>query len=255
MSSAQRVVAVLLALSLVVGTLTGDQLYFRLSYLWGLLLILSWVFSKTALRGIQVKRRARFHRSQVGLVFEEKIELRNPGRLPRLWIEVRDGSDLPGISSAFVITMISPGETRTFTSRTRLVERGVYQLAPTILSSGDPFGLFQDSKEYTNNDSLLVYPQMVPVNDFPNPPGQLPGGDALRRRTPQITSNAAGIREYAPGDPLNRIHWLNTARHNRLIAKEFELDPLAEVWIVVDAYEKVHHEIPRPEIDPNINIG
>jgi uncharacterized protein (DUF58 family) len=34
---------------------------------------------------------------------------------------------------------------------------------------------------------------------------------------------------------LNRIHWASTARRNRLMAKEFELDPLAEVWIFLDA--------------------
>jgi uncharacterized protein (DUF58 family) len=75
----------------------------------------------------------------------------------------------------------------------------------------------------------------VDLRDFPNPSGLLPGGEALRRRTHQITANASGVREYMPGDSLNRIHWASTARRNRLIAKEFELDPLAEVWIFVDA--------------------
>jgi uncharacterized protein (DUF58 family) len=99
---------------------------------------------------------------------------------------------------------------------------------------------------------VLVYPMMVEVLSFPNPPGLLPGGEALRRRTPQITSNAAGVREYAPGDPLNRIHWVSTARRDRLMVKEFELDPLAEVWLFLDAARTVHaakaYEI--PEFDP-----
>jgi len=47
---------------------------------------------------------------------------------------------------------------------------------------------------------------------------------------------------------LNRIHWLSTARRNRLIVKEFELDPLAEVWIFVDACRYVHAALPRPAI-------
>ena len=80
----------------------------------------------------------------------------------------------------------------------------------------------------------------------------LPGGEALRRRTPQITSNAAGIREYAPGDPLNRIHWVSTARRDRLMVKEFELDPLADVWVFLDASRTVHASKPYvfPEFDP-----
>ena len=37
----------------------------------------------------------------------------------------------------------------------------------------------------------LVYPMMSEVTSFPNPPGLLPGGEALRRRTHQVTANAS----------------------------------------------------------------
>jgi uncharacterized protein (DUF58 family) len=50
------------------------------------------------------------------------------------------------------------------------------------------------------------------------------------------------VREYVPGDPLNRIHWLSTARRNELIVKEFELDPMADVWIFLDAERRVQAE-------------
>ena len=49
-----------------------------------------------------------------------------------------------------------------------------------------------------------------------------------------MTTNASGVRDYAPGDSFNRIHWKSTARRNRLVVKEFELDPLADIWIVPD---------------------
>jgi uncharacterized protein (DUF58 family) len=52
--------------------------------------------------------------------------------------------------------------------------------------------------------------------------------------THQITPNAAGVRDYMPGDSFNRIHWMSTARRRRLIVKEFELDPLGDVWLVLD---------------------
>jgi uncharacterized protein (DUF58 family) len=93
---------------------------------------------------------------------------------------------------------------------------------------------------------------MVEVQSFPNPPGLLPGGEALRRRTPHITSNASGVREYAPGDPLNRIHWLSTARRNRLIVKEFELDPLADVWLFIDAERTVNAALPYQKGEADI---
>lgn len=243
MTYALRVVIILLAISIIAGAVTGSSLYYRFSYLWGFLLIGSWLMSFMTLRGIEVKRSARTYRSQVGQIFEERFEVTNTGRVPRLWIEVRDESTLPGLQGSHVLTMVGGKESYSYLSRARLAMRGVFPLGPTVLVSGDLFGIFPVSKSISNTNSLLVYPMMVDVHSFPNPPGLLPGGEALRRRTQQITSNAAGIREYAPGDPLNRIHWVSTARRDRLMVKEFELDPLAEVWVFVDAARFVHASI------------
>jgi len=252
MVTGQRIVILLLALSLLAGAITGRELYYRLSYLWGLLLVLSWLMSFLALRGVQMKRTSRTLRSQVGQIFEERYEILNTGRLPRLWLEVRDESSLPGASGSHVMTLIGGRESRSYLARTWLRERGVFPLGPTVLASGDLFGLFPTDRTVPYQESLLVYPLIVDVRSFPNPPGLLPGGEHLRRRTPQITSNASGVREYGPGDPLNRIHWLSTARRNRLMVKEFELDPLAEVWIFTDASKSVQAEKPEdaPEFDP-----
>ncbi|MGB2910441.1 MAG: DUF58 domain-containing protein, partial [Anaerolineales bacterium] len=212
MTYALRVVLILLALSLLAGAITGSTLYYRLAYLWAFLVISSWLMSVMSLRGIKVQRVARTLRSQVGLVFEERYEIYNNGRFPRLWIEVRDESSLPGSHGSHVITMIGGHEGHSYLARTRLTVRGVFPLGPTVLASGDLFGMFPITRPFTSQNSLLVYPMMVDVYSFPNPPGLLPGGESLRRRTPQITSNAAGVREYEPGDPLNRIHWISTAR-------------------------------------------
>ena len=79
----------------------------------------------------------------------------------------------------------------------------------------------------------MVYPPTYPLPGFSPPVGQVSGGDALRRRTHYVTTNVAGVRDYVPGDSFNRIHWPSTARTNRLIVKEFELDPLSDVWLML----------------------
>jgi len=252
MNFPQRVVLLLFAACLLAGLMTGQQLYYRLTYLWGLLFAFSWLTSRWSLRELQVVRRARSLRSQVGQVYEERFELRNPSRLPRLWIEVRDLAPIPSAAGSHVLTLVGGRESRSYMSRTRLTERGVFSLGPTVLASGDLFGLFPTMRTFEAKETLLVYPMLFQISHFPSPAGLLPGGEALRRRTAQITSNASGVREYAPGDPLNRIHWLSTARRNRLMVKEFELDPLAEVWIFVDGFRVAHASLPRPvdDVDP-----
>lgn len=249
MTTGQKVVLALFALSLLAGLATGGKLYYRLSVFWALLYFGSWLWSFISLRGLHFKRSARTLRAQVGQIFEERFEVQNLNRFPRLWVEVNDRSPLPGADGSRVLTMIRGRQGRSYLARVRLVKRGVFPLGPTILATGDLFGLFPNEQKILEKDSLLVYPMMVDVRGFPNPPGLLPGGEALRRRTHQVTPNASGIREYVTGDPLNRIHWLSTARRGRLIVKEFELDPMADVWIFLDAAKDVQATLPQAQPD------
>jgi uncharacterized protein (DUF58 family) len=127
--------------------------------------------------------------------------------------------------------------------RTLCTQRGRFRLGPLTLSSSDPFGIFPVSKQIPVKQHVVVLPMIVSLNNFPLPSGRLPGGEALRQRTHQITPNASGVRDYEPGDSFSRIHWKSTARRRKLIVKEFELDPLAEIWIVLDGAASAHKEM------------
>jgi uncharacterized protein (DUF58 family) len=244
MSVSLKVVLVLLALSLFALAVSGQVIYARLTYLWILLIVSSFLLARGGLDQVEFKRRSRVERFEVGQVFEETFEIHNRSRLPRFWIEVKDLSDLPGSRVSRILTLIGGRRSRSFVSRTRLVSRGVFALGPTELRSGDLFGLFSSKKNIVSNKLLVVYPRLVEFGGLPNPPGLLTGGQAVRRRTHQITPNAATVREYETGDPMSRIHWPSVARRDRLIVKEFELDPLAEVWIFVDGEHRVHSKLP-----------
>jgi len=244
MTVGARIVVILLLLSIGAGVVTGSSIYFRLAYIWAVVLVVSWLWSWQILRGVKLERKARATRAQVGQIYEEKIELDNEGRLPRLWLAVGDRSTLPDSAGSRLFPLIESRRGRTYLSRTRLLKRGVFPLGPTAIESGDPFGLFPVEHIYPAKESLLVYPLLVDVYEFPSPAGVLPGGEALRRRTPQVTPNAAGVREYAPGDSMSRIHWVSTARRNRLMTKEFELDPQAEIWLFLDASETGQASVP-----------
>jgi uncharacterized protein (DUF58 family) len=252
MTSGQRVVLILLAVCVMAAITTGGAIYYRLSYFWALLFFGGWIWSELSLRGLKFLRSARTLRAQVGQIFEERFEIENDSFLPRIWVEIRDESSLPGREGSRVLTMIEGHGNRSYLARTRLIRRGVFPLGPTVLASGDIFGLFPVNYQIKSEESLLVYPMMFNIHSFPLPSGLLSGGEALRRRTHQITPNAAGVRDYSPGDPLNRIHWISTARRGRLMVKEFELDPLADVWIFLDAAEV--EQASQPDTIDDINI-
>jgi uncharacterized protein (DUF58 family) len=87
------------------------------------------------------------------------------------------------------------------------------------------------------------------VSHFLSPPGLLPGGKAIRRKSIDITPHAAGVREYVPGDPMKRIHWPTTIRRDQLMVKEFEQDPQAEVWLFIDTHKSAHFAKPAEQQD------
>ncbi|MGA9533822.1 MAG: DUF58 domain-containing protein [Anaerolineales bacterium] len=251
---------------LAAAVISGRQLFFNLAYVWGGLLLTAYVWSRSSLRGVVLQRHSQSSRAQVGHLLEERFKLANESSLPKLWVEVRDRTELPGFrataltglglfgpsdlighSGSAVNSALAAGNTVDWLARTVCTQRGRYALGPTELHAGDPFGLFRAERTLPVSQWIVVLPAVFPITSFVIPSGRLPGGDALRHRTHQVTPNASGVRDYEPGDSLNRIHWRSTARRDRLIVKEFEFDPLADVWLVLDAAEAVQHGMDEPD--------
>jgi len=187
-----------------------------------------------------VVRYARAMRGSVGDIFEEHFEIFNESRTPKLWLEVANESNIPHSTGSRVLTFIRPHQKRIYIARTWLTGRGGFVLGPTTVSSGDPFGIFRVSQKYPAQSSLVVLPMLFPIAEFATPPGLLPGGRAIRRKSMDITPHASGIREYIPGDPMKRIHWPTSIRRDQLMVKEFEQDPQSEVWLFLDTHRGVH---------------
>jgi len=190
-------------------------------------------------------RRTRSRRAQVGHDLEEAFMVRNRAWLPKLWLEVRDESDLPNHRASHVVPSLAGRSSYQWQARTQCVARGEFRLGPMIVSSGDPFGLFMAKRRLEATSRVLVYPSTVTINHLELPMGMLSGGEAQRRRSHYVTTNAAGVRDYVPGDSFNRIHWRSSARKDRLIVKEFEIDPLVDIWLFADFSRTSLYEAPH----------
>jgi uncharacterized protein (DUF58 family) len=259
--------SVIFAFCLFASLATGRQIFTGLTYLWGGLLVGSWIWSQLSLLGVSFARTPRSAGGQVGEIFEERFSLVNRSRIPKLWIEIEDQSDLPGLwmspgrmsveghttrpaavrgghRASQIVVGLGPRRELHWRVRTRCLRRGRFRIGPVRLNGGDPFGLFRTSHALHGWRHVVVLPMTEPLDSVQAPAGFLPGGGAMRLRTHQVTPNAAGVRDYAAGDGLNRIHWRSTARRGRLIAKEFELDPKVDVWIILDACHQVQAQLP-----------
>ena len=220
--------------SLLGGLFTGRSELFNIAYVIGAIMLLSLIWTWLSLRGIALRRRTPARRSQVGAIFAEHFAVRKRGPLPKLWLEIRDHSTLPGHQASHIVPTLLGEREYSWDVKTVCSARGEFQLGPLTVIAGDPFGLFRSPRRLGATDRLLVYPMTVELNRVILPAGFLSGGDAQRQLTHQVTTNASSIRDYVPGDSINRIHWRSTARTGDIMVKEFELDPLVDIWLFSD---------------------
>jgi uncharacterized protein (DUF58 family) len=228
---------------LVLALSTGWNAVWVLVYSLGLLVVGSALWANWNVFGLELRRRHRVTRIQVGDTFVEQVILEavpGPGQWwPRLWLELHDASDFPGHHLDGVLSL-GPMAHKVWELRSVCTRRGRFSLGPVWVTSGDPFGIFRASRKLFDGASVVVYPRAVRLPRFGRVPGELPGGSLQGVRVPFSTPNVATVREYRPGDAFNRIHWPTTARTTRLMVREFELDPTADVWIVLDLDVDVH---------------
>ncbi len=214
---------------------SGWKVLYVLTYVLTILFVLSWLWARYSLRKMIFRRAVTGERIQVGEVFEERLMLDNLSIFPKLWVQVADGSNLPGHRAGYVASM---GGRKRAMWRARSVcrQRGRFQLGPVTAASGDPFGLFRRRIVLSSMRELLVLPRVFPIAAFAFFTGGLPGRGRNSQRALQATINATSIREYVNGDALSRIHWRSSAHYNKLMVKEFDLDPAVDAWIFLDLH-------------------
>lgn len=233
------VLLILFAVCLVLGYATGFWLAFRLSYLILLAAPVTWFWSWLNLRSLAAEVTRDSDRVPWGHTLTERFRVQNTGFIPKLWLEVADPADLPGYNARRVITL-GGHRTRSWETEVQCRRRGPYLMGPMTITSGDPFGIFRSTRRFGPQQRLLVYPRLVDLTHFTVPPANLPGEGRFRRRTHFVTPNASGVREYVPGDSFNRIHWPSTARTGRMMVKTFELDPVSDLWVILDLDRRIH---------------
>jgi uncharacterized protein (DUF58 family) len=118
--------------------------------------------------------------------------------------------------------------------------RGLFNLGPTTLRSGDPLGLCSMELVHPNATVLLVLPPVLPLPAIEIAAGGRAGeGRHSRRAALETTVSVETVREYVPGDPLKSIHWPTSARRESLYVRQFEHVPSSDWWIFLDLEGRV----------------
>jgi len=155
-----------------------------------------------------------------------EVEVENKGFFPVFDIVLIDylGCAYPGERQKnTLISFLGLGSKVKINYRCLCYQRGRYDLGPFTAYFFDPLGLFFLKKKYDIYSEVYVYPHTFNIHKFPAlTKGASPWFGIATSRVSGDEDEFYGVREYKRGDSLKRIHWMASARKNKLIAKEFQ---------------------------------
>lgn len=173
------------------------------------------------------------------------LTVSNAKPLPLTWLQFKDEAPVPPIERgqfALVTSEITGSYVleNTFSmnafERTRRTatfqfpRRGFYHIGPVRYLSGDIFTLFTVEREHRYLDTIVVYPNIWPLETLKLPARELFGELQVRRSLFTDPVKTQGIREYQPQDRFRDVHWKATARRGNLQTKIY--DPTSSMTVV-----------------------
>ena len=160
------------------------------------------------------------------------VTLTNTGALPIPWVLVEDllpdfavKARTPRLTvkgKRIHVVTLRGKQTKTIKYKVTFAMRGYYPLGPTLLETGDVFGLHRRHRVIGKPVYVMVYPKVVPLPKYDFASERPIGEIRLQNRLFEDPTRTAGVRQYVIGDPLQRVHWKVTARTGELHCRIYE---------------------------------
>jgi uncharacterized protein (DUF58 family) len=123
--------------------------------------------------------------------------------------------------------------------RGRAYRRGTLRLTGATVARADPLGLVRGLARIELPDKLIVLPRRYSL-----PRLTLPGSRRYQHGGVTLASSVGeseefmSLRDYRPGDPLQRIHWKSYARSGKPVVKEYQDEFFERHALVLDTFTK-----------------
>jgi uncharacterized protein (DUF58 family) len=117
------------------------------------------------------------------------------------------------------------------------VPRGLFRWKSICATVSDPLRLFERRIELPAAGEIVVQPCVRRFRSFsPNPERTLHSLGSILARNAGSGTDFWGVREYQPGDQMNRLDWRRAARNPRqFFTKELEQEEIVDIGFILDA--------------------
>lgn len=243
------------ALLIAIGMAVRQRAPFALAACLLTVIPIAWLWNRLSLRRVDYKRHFDKLRAFPGETFKMTLRVTNRKLLPLSWLEINDSIPmaLPPTEGILIPTHIPQVGKLTAAFSLRWYERvnrryelqcpqrGIYTLGPLDITSGDIFTLFESQETRKNQDRLVVYPYVWPLEDLGLPSKEPFGERKAHRRLLEDPLRTIGVRDYHPEDSLRHIHWKATARQGELQVRAFEPTTSLNLVILLNVTTFKHH--------------
>ncbi|MCX8129215.1 MAG: DUF58 domain-containing protein [Clostridia bacterium] len=136
----------------------------------------------------------------------------------------------------------------------RCLKRGVFFTENVTLIWGDILGIGNDSAAVPVNARLIVYPEILNLEDMFIPANYVPGDTIVKRWIVDDPFMVSGAREYTERDPMNRVHWQATARHGKLMVRKSDFTSQLSLTVILNM-QSVEYEYDRVMYRDKAELG
>jgi len=207
-------------------------------YAFVLLVVIANVSSRLWLAGLDCERTVQPTTLWQGEEAEVIVEVHNRRGWPIPWIYVEDTTPpgFPTVGERCRLAVLMPGRSLTLNYRIRCPKRGYHKIGPLLMESGDLFGLQKRFRTGKRQDYVSVLPTVAYIETFTISARRPQGPVRISHRAYEDPTRISGLREYVPGDPLNRIHWKASARAQQLYVKTNEPSNVLGATLLLDLF-------------------
>ena len=220
---------------------TGNNLFYLLLAMMLSLVLISGILAEYCLRKLEFHRHLPDHLIVNEPTTATLVVKNRKSRLPSFSLKMFDVSDGRELDRGLEISQLLPGTSQLVSYPLVATRRGWLRLDGVCIGTEFPFGLFMKRTFYPGKETVIVCPEIKPINEsllrglFTAGPEQ-----SVQRRG--HGNDLYNLRLYQAGDDSRKIHWPTTARTSQLTVRETEAEDQRRAIVYLPTVAPATHD-------------